>query len=428
MMRPVPFLIPIASAAVWLAAAELLAAEAPAHYFDLSTMGTTVHAQVNGFDICENSESGGFSHSKFISPYLVAGKNEIVVTSLVPAGVEPVPNATWLRFGVAAAPTGQLRSAQDPGKQLVSREIEPLEMLRFPAFDKDAATVLDGKMPPNTGPIRFAAKGARRWAWGLKILDQERLISGRPASIQYVGLNQTLALAEVHFIDSKSGSHLALNNLKLPAGGGSVDLAAAPLASGLETPATATFDTIWIFGFSAEGVDEVRMLGFDLVGARTIRRVSETFEVDLPHSWSWQKGAVISEINADAAMQAELTAFLKELHTTIDTRPAVEWPPFFGAKLADLAKATGKSVEDTSKGQMQFFESLAATEGWKLEPFDPVRLLLTPVNDRVVSVSYVDSEGPIFSVPLKKPGGDKLDRFKMPIFVAKIGGKWNIVR
>ena len=427
MKSRIPVLVSIAASAVWLAAVPV-AAQAIAHYFDLSTMGTTIHAQVNGFEICESAETGGFSHSEFITPYLLPGKNEIVVTSLVPDGVEAVPNATWLKFAMVAAPATQIRSTQESGKSLVSREIEPVSILRFPAFDADAATVIDGKMPPNTGPIRFASKGVRRWAWGLKILDQERLIVGKPASLQYVGLNQTLALAEVHFLDSKTGRHLALKNLKLPAGGGSLDLAAAPLASGLATPADTNFDTIWIFGFSAEGVEEVRMLGFDLVGARTVRRISENFEVDLPHSWSWQKGAVISAINTDAAMQAELTAFLNTLHTAIDTRPAREWPPFFEAKLADLAKATGTSEEATRGGQLKFFESLAATEGWKLEPFDPARLLFVPVNDRIVAVSYVDSDGPILSVPLKKPGGDKLDRFKMPLFVAKSGGKWNVVR
>ncbi len=419
-----PFLLSI----ILLAAAAPLTAQTVAHYFDLSTMGTIVHAQVNGFDLCENSNPGGFSHSEFITPYLVPGKNEIVVTSLVPDGVEAVPNATWVKFGVVAAPADQLRSPQNPGKPLVSSETEPVNLLRFPAFDAEAATVLDGKMLPNTGPIRFASKGARRWAWGLKILDQERLISGRPASIQYVGLNQTLALAEFHFLDSKSGRHLSLKNLKLPAGGGAVDLAAVPLASGIDTPSDTNFDTIWIFGFSAEGIEEVRMLGFDLVGTRTVRRISEKFEVDLPHAWSWQKAADVSGINANAAMRGELTGFLKELHAAIDTRPAREWPPFFEAKLADLAKATGKSAEATGVEQVKFFESLTATQGWKLEPFDPARLLLAPVNDRVVSVSYVDSAGPILSVPLIKPGSDKPDRFKMPLFVAKIGEKWTVVR
>lgn len=428
MSRPFPIRASFALAAAWLASTGWLAGQATAHYFDLSTMGSTVHARVNGFEICHSMEAGGFSHSEFITPYLVDGKNEIVVTSLVPGDVEAVPSATWVRFGVVAAPTNLIRSAQEPGEQLLSREFEPVEMLRFPAFGEDEAKVLDGRMSPDTGPIRFASKSSRRWAWGLRILKEERRIAGRPAFLNYVGLNQTLALAEVHLLDSKSGHHLVQKNLKLPAGGGTVDLAAAPLAGGIEVPADADFDTIWIFGFSAEGVEEVRMLGFDLVRARAVRTTRGEFAVDLPYEWIWRKGAVVADVTNDAAMREELVAFLKKLHETLDTRPAGEWAPFFEAKLGDLTKATGGTEEQVRAGQVAFFESLVATPGWKLEPFDPARLLIHPVNDRVLAVSYVDTEGPILSVPLKKPGSDKIDRFKMPLFVSKIGGEWNIVR
>lgn len=424
MRRVLPILWCAAIAAVLPAART--SAQVTAHYFDLNSLGTAFHAQVNGFDICRTFSPEGFSHSRFLTPYLVKGRNRVVITSraLTSAG----PDEAWIQLEVASAPADMVRTVEEPGVFLLEKRIEPVKPLRFPAFGEADFTALAGETTAKTGPLRFHASGERRWAWGLRLLDPELHVDGRPAKLAYNGLNQTLAMAEVHFIDTATGHRLAFQGLKLGAGGGEVALDDTSLARGLETPEDATFDTVWIFGFAAPGVEEVRLLGFDLIASPGTRRLDEEFEVDLPHAWSWQEGAVVSGIATDAALKADAVAFLRQLHTTVDSRPAAEWVPFFEAKTGDFAKASGTPAEAVGKGQLQFFESLAATEGWKLEPFDPGRLLLVPVNDRVVAVSYVDSDGPIVSVPLKKPGGDQLDRLKIPLFLSKIGGKWNVVR
>jgi hypothetical protein len=402
------------------------AAQATAHYFDVNSLGTAFHARVNGYEICQTLAPEGFSHSRFLTPYLVKGRNRVVITSRALGGAGP--DEAWVQLEIASAPADKIRTAEDPGRFLLERRISPAEPLRFPASGEGDFTVLAGETTAGTGPLRFQATGERRWAWGLRIDDRDRRIDGRPSKLVYSGLNQTLAMAEVHFIDSATGNRLAFQGLKLAAGGGEVALDDASLARGLDSPEDATFDTVWIFGFSALGVDEVRLLAFDLVDSPGVRQLSEEFTVELPHVWAWEEGAVLSGIATDAALREEAIAFLERLHSTVDGRPAAEWVPFFEIKTGDFSKASGTPVEKVGEGQLRFFESLAATEGWKLEPFDPSRLLLQPVNDRVLAVSYVDSDGPLLSVPLKKPGGDQLDRLKIPLFISKIGGKWNVVR
>lgn len=417
MRRLIPWLLPIFLFPC--------AAETTVHYFDLHSLGTAFHARVNGFEIASTDSPGGFSHSRFITPFLVPGKNRLTVSYR--ADSQAAPDEAWIQIDIAKAPSDVIRTNDSPGEFAVSERIEPVAKYRIPPREGNPITLLSGEMETPESPIRFAGKGERRWACGIRF-GPEGTPAGVPGKIIYTGLSETLALAEVHFLHSKEGHRVVFNGLKLSAGGGEIDFSSLTRAKGLEVPENTAFDTIWLFGFSAAGVEDVSLLALDLLPAPSTREHQKEFDIDLPHKWSWQSGADIAGINDDASVRDELTAYLKRLHAAIDTRPADEWAPFFKAKLDDLAKAMGKPAEEFRTGQLEFFKSLTAIEGWKLEPFDPSRLWFVPVNDRVVSVSYVDSEGPIVSVPLKKPGSQTPDRFTMPIFVSKIDGEWTVVR
>lgn len=405
-----------------------LHAETTAYYADLNSMGTMVEVSVNGTRIFSGMDVGGQTHSQFITPYLVSGKNKVEVTCRLPEGAEADPNGAWVQCDIASAPAEKMRTAQEPGDMLVSRRIEPLQRVKLAGLKDGEFEILSGEMVPETGPIRFANKGERRWAWGIRLLDQEKVLRAVPAALSMTGLMQTLALGEVHFIDSASGAHVFFSGLKLPKGGATIALDQSTLKQGLEYLSHGRFDTVWLFGFSAAGAEAVDLYGLDLIGSRQTITTSDAFEVKLPFPWSWEKGTEVKKIGTDPALRAEVIAFLSKLHATLDTKPVEAWAPFFEPKLVDIAKAMGKPEDEMRAGQKAFFQGLAATEGWKLEPFDPQRLRLVAANDRVIDVSYIDGPGPIISVPLKKAPDGQPDRFTMPLSVSKIGGEWKVTR
>lgn len=408
--------------------ATLRAVETTAYYADLNTMGTMAEVSVNGTRLFSGMDAGGQTHSQFITPYLVTGKNRVEVTCRLPQGAEADPNGAWVQCDIASAAADKMRTAQEPGAMLVSRRIEPLQRVKLAGLKDGEFEILSGEMVPESGPIRFVAKGERRWAWGIRLLDQEKILRAVPSALAVTGLMQTLALGEVHFIDSASGAHVSFGGLKFPKGGATVPLDPSSLKQGLESLSHGRFDTVWLFGFSAAGVEAVDLYGLDLLGARETITTSDTFELTLPFQWSWEKGADVKKIATDPKLRAELTGFLKQLHATLDTKPADAWAPYFEPKLVDIAKAMGKPEDEMRTGQKAFFQGLAGMEGWKLEPFDEQRLRLVAVNDRLIDVSYVDGPGPIVSVPLKKAGSEKPDRFTMPLSVSKIGGEWKVTR
>lgn len=416
---------------VWSALAAGLPAvadaQATAYYADIHKMGVMAEVSVNGTRIYSENTAGGGAHSQFLTPYLVTGRNRVTVVSRLEGETPMIAESAWLQCDIAAAPADAVRSAEQPGRMLFSQRIEPVRRSRLTLLKDAQFDMISGSMAPELGPLQFEAKGERRWAAGISLLE-DAVLDGVPDAVAVAGSSQTLARVEVHFIDGKSAAHVAFGGLKVSKGATELKLDRTTLKHGLEHLDHSRFDTVWVFGFSAAGVEDVAFYGLDLIGTRESTRVAGEFTVELPFAWSWEKAAPVTGLATDPALRAEAVDFLKRLHSTLDAAPVDEWLPYFEPKLTDLARAMGKPEDEMRTGQVEFFNGLKAIQGWKLEPFDPQRLRLVAVNDRLIDVSYVDSAGPIISVPLVKPGGDKPDRFTMPLSIAKIGGEWKVTR
>ncbi len=409
-----------------LAAGVLSAAEAEqqAYYLDLNAHAGAVAVELNGFPLYEALHKDSRASSLFISPYLRNGENVLEVAFDSLAGAE----ISWLEFEVASADVTEPKRTDENETDILSRRLEPVGQTSIGIISSGDAIALGGSVSPDNQALGFANTAHRRWVWGAKLTEPDNLVRGMPVRVQTKGLNATLAQAEIHFLNSENHRHVTFKGLKLPRGGESVKLDRAHVVKGARWLDEGGFDTVWVFGFAAEGVAEVESAGLTVHWQEPKQRLTERFEIDLPRRWSWQEGAEVSEALKDDDLRAALVEHLRVLHQTLDKRPATEWSPFFERKLLDLAAASGRAPEEMRKGQVEFFESLAATEGWALEPFDEHRLQLVPVNDRVVRVTYVDSEGPLHSVPIKPPGRDQLDRFSIPLYVSLIDDQWTVVR
>ena len=189
------------------------------------------------------------------------------------------------------------------------------------------------------------------------------------------------------------------------------------------------FDTVWIFGTAAEGVKDLSLAMFSLETLRESYREEAELQVEIGHPWAWQSADTPGDLSKPSDERQSLVDFLRSVHAAMNEPTPENWTPFFETKVSELAKATGKPIEELAAEQQDLFQKLAAIEGWELEPFDEDRLIVRRANPQLIEVSYVDSGGPIQSIPLPKPGEpEQLDRLTIPLFLSRVDGKWTIVR
>ncbi len=408
---------------LWLiAAAGLLtrpAAADDAHYLDIFGSGVAYAARINGFPVAESGDGG--SVSSFVTPLLKATGNHLDVISTA----RPNEQVSWLRVELAKSPKEKIRTASDPGEMIFSRRFDFVSEIDLTTLPAGAFDVIKGANPPGVGPLTFATVSPRRQAFGIRLAAGHEL-PAVPSSIRYSGLSHTLARAEIHFIGGSPEHHVVFKDLKLQAGGGTISLDPANTAQPFWLD-DGSFNEIWIFGFSAEGIEKLELLSLKFTIRKSSTQVADAFGATVP-VWAWTRGADPVDALADPARRRALVDRIRKIHDTLDSAPPADWSPYFETKLVDLAKALGRPEEAIRADQLGTFQALAATENWGLEPFDEDRLQLVPLNDHVVLASYVDSRGPIESVPIIPPGTTKPDRFTIPLYLAEIDGEWTVVR
>jgi len=401
------------------------AQEATDYYLDLEFVGGGGSASVNGFPLFTGGARGtGFS--TWLTPYLKAGENEIVVHC---RALPDKPNARFV-FDVVAHPHTDGPRKDELKKILAGGKFEPHHIAWLSEIPENALKILAGKRREGGGFVFGDGSRDRRVEFGVRLPDPKLHVAGRPVALDYVGLTHGLAEVEIHFLQQNGPAHLAFGGLALPPGIGEVQLGLADLRSGIEWLDHTTFDTIWIAGVLPEAageVGEVAVTSLKIHSAETERSMTRTFTLPASAGWPWQSGANAPEALADPARRAALVERLREVHRIVGTRPPEEWLPLFELKTRTYATGMHRDLDALRKSQKAFFERLANTKGWALAPFSPERLQIFAVNDHVVRVRYPDSEGPLVSVPLMKPHAKRPDRFTIPLYLALVDGEWQIV-
>lgn len=399
------------------------------YYLDVQFVESGGDVTVNGFPVFSSgSKSAGFS--TWLTPYLRGGENQVELRFRAnPESLNP-----RCEFAVVSHPHDGQQRNPELQKALASGVIEPRSLTWLTDTPEGRFEVLAGSLDPANGLV-FAETPDGWHEFGARILDEKALVSGRPLGIDYVALSQPLRDVSIHFVRHHRPGRLKYDGLSWPRGIREAALDPRYLREGMGWLEGASFDTIWIrgrvvgreAGDAGEVREAVRIQSCKIHGLLQARHITREFKVEGETKWAWQRGADVATALDDPALRQSLVAHLAEVHRTIDSEPADRWLPLFEEKTSTYAAAMQQDIEATRKSQLQFFEKLANTEGWGLQPFRADHLQLVPVNRHAVRVSYPDSEGPVVSLPLERPNATEPNRFTIPLYLALIDGKWRIV-
>jgi len=401
---------------------------AETHWLDARFEGTGGRLELNGFPVFESPSPESGVTSQLVTGLLVDGENSLRWWSETPASTMEgdLPAATTI--GLFAAPSTSARTGKDPGRALFQTTLEVRDKTDFFPAKEEFLKPLTGVLDTPEGPARFTKIAERRFALGLSIKDPAHHISAHPTTLRYARLSQTLVVAELHLVDSAGHRQVVFSDLKLMPGGGAIPLGPQHAARGRHHLGNGTFDQVWIFGSAAEGVETVDLGLLSLESFAGSTAGEKKITVKMPHRWAWQDGEDLGDFPPDDPRRESLIEFLKSLHEIVSKPDPAAWRPFFETRIRDQARAMGQEQEAMSESYFKFFSRLTAQEEWNLEPFAPSRLFTEVCGPRVIRVRYLDSEGPLISVPLPKPGESIRDRFSIPLYLSRIDGKWTIVR
>ena len=404
-------------------------AESLARYLDVNTSGMHVEVRINDFPVYQSGNWSGESYSVFLGSLLKDGKNTISWAARSGPAVTRENKPGWAQVEIMEAPADAMRSSEDPGKALYSKRILPLGSLDLLPDKSEANEVLTGSLDPKNGAAFFREIAPRRWAWGIRLKQADQTLSGHLTKIYHARISDSLVRAELHLLQSGTDRHVVYDDLRFPRGGGETILTDDMASRGARFLRDGKFDTVWIFGTAAEGVKDLSLAMFSLETLRESYREEAELQVEIGHPWAWQSADTPGDLSKPSDERQSLVDFLRSVHAAMNEPTPENWTPFFETKVSELAKATGKPIEELAAEQQDFFQKLAAIEGWELEPFDEDRLIVRRANPQLIEVSYVDSGGPIQSIPLPKPGEpEQLDRLTIPLFLSRVDGKWTIVR
>lgn len=393
------------------------------YYLDVQFVEGGGEVVVNGFPLFSGgSKSTGFS--TWLTPYLTGGEN--LVELRFRANAESMNPRC--EFAVVSHPHDGGPRNEDLQKTLAGGVIEPRGLTWLTDAPEGRFEVLAGELDAENGLV-FSESPDGLLEFGVRILDENALVSGRPLGVDYTALSHPLRDVAIHFTRHDQRGRLVFDGLSWPRGIREAALDPRDLREGIAWLDDAVFDTIWIRGraVAREEGETVRILSCKIHSLLQSRRIKRTFTLPGETSWAWQRGADVTAALADADSRAALVAHLAEVHRTIHADPPDRWQPFFKEKTRTYAAAMHQDLDAMRKSQLQFFEGLANTEGWGLLPFREGHLQLIPVNDRVVRAAYPDGEGPIVSLPLARPNTNTPDRFTIPLYLALIDGAWRIV-
>ena len=398
-----------------------LKAEPTDYYLDVQSVGGGGTVTINGFQLYDSGARGtGFS--AWLTPYLRRGENLVQVDF---HALEKQANARF-EFKVVAHPHtgGQRDNALETN--LANGALTPRSELWLTELPDEAIEFLAGRRLEN-GKLAFAVESDGRVALGIRLKRPEDFLKGRPLSIDYVALSEALTEVEIHFSRQDQPAHLAYRGLAFGKNMGDQGLPVEAISEGIRWIDDATFDTIWISGQPLSKDVEINLQSCKLHSLLATASQTHRFIIEEANAWPWETGANVAAALADPAQRAALVARLREIHGVVSTQPAKAWLPLFALKTQTYATAMVRDLETIAGSQEGFFHRLRSHEGWDLEPFSPARLQLIPVNDHVVRARYVDSEGPLISVPLQKANARRPDRFTIPLYLALVDGRWEIV-
>lgn len=399
-----------------------------AHWLDARFEGMGGRLILNGFPVFETPSAESGMTSQLVTGLLVNGENSFRWEVNTPTGTieQNLPASTTI--GLFAAAPEALRSPQQPGRALFREVVEARRKVDFLPAEEAFLEVLAGSLPSPQGPAKFSPIAERRFALGLAIQDEALPIASRPKVLRHARLSETLVFAELHLVDSRHHRQVVFPGLKLMPGGGEIPLDPEKATRGRHHLGTGSFDQLWIFGSAAEGVEEVELGLLTLESFASQTTGETTIPIEMPHRWAWQDGEDLGDFPPDDPRRESLLEFLRELHATVSKPDPASWRPFFETRIRDQARSMGMEPDAMAANYFEFFNRLTALDEWSLEPFAPARLFFEPCDRRVLRVRYLDSEGPLISVPLPKPGESVHDRFSIPLYLSRINGKWTIVR
>jgi hypothetical protein len=135
--------------------------------------------------------------------------------------------------------------------------------------------------------------------------------------------------------------------------------------------------------------------------------------------WAWQDAPAAAPSAAD---RRAILALVKEAHRALAGRDAKALTRLTALSREELGRALGFDPDETAQGQEAFLESLFASRDWSPEAIDFAKLVLTPqAGGRIVTIT--DAAG---KPPLR--GAAEGGRVALPMSVARVKGKWTIVR
>jgi hypothetical protein len=135
--------------------------------------------------------------------------------------------------------------------------------------------------------------------------------------------------------------------------------------------------------------------------------------------WSWETAPVFQPAGEDPA---EIRVVVEKLWRAVAFRDADAVVHLTREKTRELAVALGVNAGELESDQASYLVSLFTSPNWMVAPLEQDGLILVPAaRGRLVEVRTVDGEAPI-------RGGDGSRAFVLRPMVARIDGRWRIVR
>lgn len=135
--------------------------------------------------------------------------------------------------------------------------------------------------------------------------------------------------------------------------------------------------------------------------------------------WSWETAPVFQPAGEDPA---EIRVLVEKLWRAVAFRDADAVVHLTKEKTRELAVALGVNAGELESDQASYLVSLFTSPNWTIAPLEQDGLVLEPAaRGRLVEIRTVDGEAPI-------RGGDGARAFVLRPMVARIDGRWRIVR
>lgn len=149
-------------------------------------------------------------------------------------------------------------------------------------------------------------------------------------------------------------------------------------------------------------------------------RVAYAFRLPLGPTWAWQSAPPLT---LDAATVAELVMFLEALHLDLVEGDIPGLLSRQRIKFAEVAPLHGMTPEEARAGLEQQFGELSQGGAWTVEPLSPADIELhLCCGGRLVEPRARDG-GPV----LRGQAADE-QAWSLPVFIARVGGMFEVVR